>query len=164
MGRLGTEDGTTVAAEGRIRQGTAVKRQGTMGTQKGPMGTWLRETDCSDIRHVSSPGELHPLSLLLLLWMAHFLCDFGLQNDRMAREKCPGCDHTLPWGWWLTAHGAIHGLAVGLLTGLPLLGVAETAIHALIDHSKCRGRISFTADQTLHLFCKGLWVALLALS
>jgi hypothetical protein len=80
----------------------------------------------------------------------------------MAKEKCPGCDRTLPWGWWLTAHGAIHGLAVGLLTGVPLLGVAETAIHALIDHSKCTGRINFTTDQILHLLCKGLWVAVLA--
>ncbi len=111
---------------------------------------------------VASVTTLNPLSVLLLLWMAHFLCDFGLQNDRMAKEKCPGCDQTLPWGWWLTAHGAIHGLTVGLLTGVPLLGVAETAIHALIDHSKCTGRINFTTDQVLHLLCKGLWVAVLA--
>jgi hypothetical protein len=94
--------------------------------------------------------------------MAHFLCDFGLQSDRMAREKCPGCDSTLPWGWWLTAHAAIHGLAVALLTGLPPLGVAEMAIHALIDHSKCAGRISLSVDQTLHMLCKGLWVVVLA--
>ncbi|MEB3260658.1 MAG: DUF3307 domain-containing protein [Cyanobacteriota bacterium] len=103
-----------------------------------------------------SPGEVLPL-----LWMAHFLCDFGLQSDRMAREKCPGCDTTLPWGWWLTAHAAIHGLAVALLTGVSALGLAEMAVHALIDHSKCRGRLSLRTDQLLHLLCKGLWVLLL---
>jgi hypothetical protein len=111
------------------------------------------------VLHLSSLSPGHVLPLLL---MAHFLCDFGLQSDRMAREKCPGCDPTLPWGWWLTAHSAIHGLAVALLTGLPPLGVAEMAVHALIDHSKCSGRISLRVDQTLHLLCKGLWVVVLA--
>jgi hypothetical protein len=104
-----------------------------------------------------SPGHVLPLLL-----MAHFLCDFGLQSDRMAREKCPGCDSTLPWGWWLTAHAAIHGLAVALLTGLSPLGLAEMALHAVIDHNKCAGRISLGVDQTLHLLCKGLWVVVLA--
>ncbi len=107
-------------------------------------------------------SSLSPGHVLPLLLMAHFLCDFGLQSDRMAREKCPGCDSTLPWGWWLTAHAAIHGLAVALLTGLPPLGVAEMAIHALIDHSKCAGRISLSVDQSLHMLCKGLWVVVLA--
>ena len=45
---------------------------------------------------------------------------------------------------------------------LPLLGVAETAIHALIDHNKCARRISLRTDQILHLSCKALWVAILA--
>ncbi|MBM5817887.1 MAG: DUF3307 domain-containing protein [Cyanobacteria bacterium K_Offshore_surface_m2_239] len=104
-----------------------------------------------------SPGDLLPLLL-----MAHFLCDFGLQSDRMAREKCPGGDSTLPWGWWLTAHAAIHGLAVALLTGVPGLGLAEMAVHAWIDHAKCAGRISLRVDQLLHMMCKGLWVLILA--
>jgi hypothetical protein len=107
-------------------------------------------------------SSLTPGSMLPLLLMAHFLCDFGLQSDRMAKEKCPGCDPTLPWGWWLTAHAAIHGLAVALLTGLPLLGVAEMAVHAWIDHAKCVKRISLRTDQILHLLCKALWVAVLA--
>jgi hypothetical protein len=99
--------------------------------------------------------------MLSLLWMAHFFCDFGLQSDRMAKEKCPGQDQTLPWGWWLTAHAATHGLAVSLLTGVPCLGVAEMAIHALIDYNKCAGRFSIRTDQILHLVCKGLWVTVL---
>ena len=100
--------------------------------------------------------------LLGLLVMAHFLGDFGLQSDRMAVEKCPGCDRTLPWPWWLTAHAAIHGLLVALLTGLPLLGLAEWLLHAVIDLFKCRGRYSLAVDQLLHLLCKLLWVLLAA--
>ncbi|MEB3334316.1 MAG: DUF3307 domain-containing protein [Cyanobacteriota bacterium] len=107
-------------------------------------------------------SSLDPLSLLSLLCMAHFFCDFGLQSDRMAREKCPGQDQTLHWGWWLTAHAATHGLAVALLSGVPFLGVAETAIHALIDYNKCVGRFTLRTDQLLHLACKALWVSLLS--
>jgi hypothetical protein len=97
-------------------------------------------------------------NLFALLAMGHFLGDFGLQGDRMASEKCPGRGTTLGWGWWLGSHAAIHGLLVALLTGLPLLGVAEWAVHALIDLGKCRGRYNLAIDQMLHLVCKLAWV------
>lgn len=103
-----------------------------------------------------------PWALLPWLWLVHFLCDFGLQSDRMAREKCPGRDSTLPWGWWLGAHAAIHGLGVGLVTGLPELAVAEVMAHALIDHLKCRGLFGINIDQALHLTCKLAWIVLVA--
>lgn len=146
-------DASTVDAGDPRRQGTAVKRQNPV--------IRARLTAPRPSR-VPIPSRLSPGDVLPLLLMAHFLCDFGLQSDRMAKEKCPGCDPTLPWGWWLTAHASIHGLAVALLTGLPMLGVAETASHALIDHSKCAGRITLRTDQILHLLCKALWVAVLA--
>lgn len=98
------------------------------------------------------------LEMFALLAMGHFVCDFGLQNDRMAVEKCPGRDATLPWQWWLTAHAGIHGFLVAVLTGLPLLGLAEWAVHALVDIGKCRGRYGLGVDQALHLLCKLVWV------
>jgi hypothetical protein len=102
--------------------------------------------------------------LLAMLVMGHFLADFGLQNDRMAVEKCPGRSGPLPWQWWLTAHGAIHGLMVALITAEPLLGLAEWGLHSVIDLGKCRGRYGINTDQSLHLLCKLLWAALLTLS
>lgn len=102
-----------------------------------------------------------PLELLLLLVLTHFLCDFGLQSDRMACEKCAGQDRTLPWGWWLGAHVAMHGLGVALITGVPLMALPEAALHALIDRHKCRGHYGIGMDQGLHLACKVLWVGLL---
>jgi hypothetical protein len=93
--------------------------------------------------------------------MTHFLCDFGLQSDRMAREKCPGCDDTLFWGWWMVSHASIHGLGVALLTDRPGLGLAEAVLHAGIDRMKCAGLYNLAVDQTLHLACKVLWVSLL---
>jgi hypothetical protein len=97
-------------------------------------------------------------ALFVLLAMGHFMGDFGLQSDRMGMEKCAGRDETLPWPWWLTAHAGIHGFLVALLTGLPVLGMAEWLAHALIDHLKCRGLFGLGTDQFLHLFCKMVWV------
>ncbi|TCD58964.1 DUF3307 domain-containing protein [Synechococcus sp. BS56D] len=102
------------------------------------------------------------LDLLILLVLAHFVCDFVLQSDRMAREKTPGLDDTLNWRWWLGAHASTHGLAVALITGIPLLGLAEMFVHAIIDWLKVRLRFSLATDQCLHLFCKLIWVGLIA--
>ena len=94
---------------------------------------------------------------LILLFLAHFVCDFTLQTDRMAREKVPGRDVTLDWRIWLLSHAATHGLAVALITGLPLLGLAELVLHAIIDWSKSRFRFSLACDQALHIVCKIVW-------
>lgn len=93
--------------------------------------------------------------------MGHFVGDFGLQSDRMAQEKCRGKDHTLPWQWWLTAHAAIHGFLVALITGVAWLGLSEWLLHLLIDYGKCRHRYGLGVDQVLHIGCKALWVALM---
>jgi hypothetical protein len=99
-------------------------------------------------------------NLYLLLAMGHFLGDFALQSDRMAQEKCAGADLTLPWWIWLTAHAAIHGLIVAVLTGIPLLGLGEWVLHSLIDYGKCRHRYPIVTDQLLHLSLKAVWAAL----
>lgn len=100
------------------------------------------------------PAPLIGLNLFLMLVMGHYVCDFGLQSDRMAVEKCPGKDVTLPWYWWLGAHAAIHGFFVGVITGIPLLGLAEWVVHSLIDIGKCRGLYRLPGDQVLHISCK----------
>ena len=106
-------------------------------------------------------AEPSPFGLFVLLAMGHFVGDFVVQNDRMAIEKCAGCDKTLPWGWWLTAHAACHGLIVALITGLPLLGLAEWVLHWLIDWGKCRQCYNLKIDQLMHLACKLAWVGLI---
>ena len=108
-----------------------------------------------------SASLMESFNLLILLVLAHFVCDFVLQSDRMAVEKIPGRDDTLHWGWWLGSHAATHGLAVALLTGVPLLGLMETLLHAIIDWLKIRSRFTLVLDQSLHLLCKLIWVLLL---
>jgi len=92
---------------------------------------------------------------------AHALCDYPLQGDFLAKGKnrntaFPG----MPWWQIMAAHAAIHGGAVGWITGVWWLGVLEFGAHFLTDDLKCRGRIGFQQDQAVHLACKALWVAI----
>jgi len=48
-----------------------------------------------------------------------------------------------------------------LITEVPLLGLAETLLHAIIDWLKGRLRFSLGLDQALHLLCKLIWVGLI---
>ena len=75
----------------------------------------------------------------------------------MALEKVPGLDVTLNWRWWLLSDSATHGLALALMTGLPLLGLAELRLYAIIGWSKSRFRFSLACDQVLHIACKCVW-------
>ena len=92
---------------------------------------------------------------------AHALADYPLQGDFLAKAKnrtapIPG----VPWYQALGAHAVIHGAAVAVITRSPALGLAETAIHAVTDDLKCRGKLSFNQDQAIHLACKVLWATL----
>src|SRR5690606_16718402 len=101
------------------------------------------------------------LVLFLALIAAHAVCDYPLQGDFLARAKnrsapIPG----VPWWQALGAHAAIHGGAVGWITGHWWLGVLEAVTHAITDDLKCRGRLTFNQDQAVHVACKVLWAAI----
>ena len=108
------------------------------------------------------------MKFLFLFLVGHAVCDFVLQGDVMGSAKnrrkaltsVHGPDFP-PWYYWLGAHALTHGGAVFLITGLWQLGAIETVLHAVIDHSKCEGRIGFHLDQGLHLVCKLAYVAFL---
>lgn len=102
-----------------------------------------------------------PLAMFAALVAGHALCDYPLQGDFLSKGKnrtapIPG----MPWWQLLGAHAAIHGGAVGLITGIWWLGLLEFAAHFVIDDMKCRSHLTFTQDQTLHLICKVLWIAI----
>ena len=102
------------------------------------------------------------LETLLLLIAAHAYFDYAGQGDFMAKAKnqeapIPG----VPWYQPLTAHAAIHGGAVGLITGSLWLGIAEFVVHWVTDHLKCHCFISYNTDQAVHVGCKVLWAYLL---
>lgn len=101
---------------------------------------------------------MSPALLLVALLTAHALCDYPLQGDFLSKAKnrnapIPG----VPWQQALGAHSLIHGGAVALITGIWWLGLAEAVIHWVTDDAKCRGEISFNADQAIHVVCKLVW-------
>lgn len=98
------------------------------------------------------------IEVFILLIAAHALCDYPLQGDFLAKAKnmtspIPG----VPWWQAMWAHSAIHSGAVMLITGMWFLAVAEFAVHFATDWAKCRGMISFNADQAIHIACKVIW-------
>ncbi|NBC37377.1 DUF3307 domain-containing protein [Novosphingobium sp. FSY-8] len=97
--------------------------------------------------------------MAVLLIGAHFICDYPLQGDFLAKAKSrvapiPG----VPWQQAMAAHCAIHGAAVAIITGLWWLALAEGCIHWITDDAKCRGRLSFNQDQAIHVVCKAGWL------
>ena len=104
------------------------------------------------------------IELFALLLFAHFLFDYPLQGDFLSRAKnrFDPIPH-VPWYQAMFAHTAMHGLAVWVITGIPLLGLAEMAIHWITDDLKLRGELTFNQDQAIHITCKVVWVVITAL-
>lgn len=108
---------------------------------------------------------MHIATIAALLVFGHCLADYPLQGDFLAKAKnhkapIPG----VPWPTALLAHAAIHAGVVLLVTGSLWFALAEFVGHAVIDHTKCAGRIGFNTDQGLHLAMKAAYIAALAIA
>ncbi len=106
---------------------------------------------------------LAPLTMIVALLLAHFLADYALQGDFMAKAKnhkapFPG----VPWQTVLLSHSAIHAAAVYLITGSLIMGATELIGHALTDWAKCDGRIGYNTDQAIHIGMKAAYVLAVA--
>lgn len=103
-------------------------------------------------------------AMLWWLIVAHFVIDYPLQGDTTAREKninsTTELQKLVPWYYWMTAHALMHGGAVALITGIPILGYSEALMHFLIDFGKCENAYNIHVDQMLHLLCKVAWLVL----
>lgn len=104
-----------------------------------------------------------PLALFFAFAIGHALADFPLQGEYLAREKVrQDADSLQSWAIALSAHALIHGGAVWIISGSPLIGTLELVAHGLIDWRKGEGKFGLMTDQLLHLGCKAAYVALLA--
>ena len=92
------------------------------------------------------------IELFFILIMVHYLCDFSLQNDFVAKFKAMIIDDTYNPIWYhcLTAHCAIHSLGVYVVTKSLWLAVIMFVTHFIIDQSKCLNKLTFNQDQLLH--------------
>jgi hypothetical protein len=102
-----------------------------------------------------------PLEIFAAMIVLHCLCDYAWQGDFLAGAK----NWTTPigskiWPEALASHAIIQGGAVWLVTGSLLIGVLEAVTHAAIDAAKIANKISYRADQLLHVACKAVWVVL----
>ena len=103
---------------------------------------------------------LHRLNMemFLKLLIGHYLCDYPLQGDFLAKAKnhkapIPG----VPWYHALIAHAAIQAGMVWLVTGKLWMAGIEFGVHAIIDYQKSEGIISFGTDQFLHVIFKAVY-------
>ena len=96
--------------------------------------------------------------LLLMLLAAHWVADYPLQGDFLAKAKFQGPLRA----YHLVAHAGIHGGAVALVTGSVTLGLVEWALHTIIDELKVKGVTTFEVDQFLHIVCKLAYFLLIA--
>jgi len=101
---------------------------------------------------------------LIFLFAGHALCDYSWQNDFIAIHKSHKALAS-PFPWWqiLFAHSIIHAGMVLFITGSTTCAVLELLIHFVTDWSKCDGRISFSADQSIHYLCKLAWAIVMTL-
>lgn len=99
------------------------------------------------------------LGVFFLLMVGHAVVDYALQSAWLADTKRRAHN---PDGWWMAlgAHALMHGGAVTLVLGSPLLGFLESLAHFCIDFGRCEGKYSYKIDQLLHVFCKILWIVL----
>lgn len=99
------------------------------------------------------------IGLAFLLLAGHWIADYPLQGDFLAKAKQDGPLRV----YHLIAHSGIHGAFVYVITGNIFLGLAEWISHTIIDELKVKGKTSFALDldQTLHILCKFIWVGFL---
>lgn len=95
--------------------------------------------------------------LFSILIAGHFVCDYTLQTDAIARGKNRNDNPALfgvPWYYWLAGHSSTHALMVGIFTHNVYAGVFEFVMHSLIDFGKCEKKYGIHVDQALHTICK----------
>lgn len=93
--------------------------------------------------------------MLFMLVFAHFLGDFALQNDFVAKAKNPRLSSKEIWPIVMMAHCMIHAGMVLVITHSLMAAMVVLVLHYVVDYYKCMGlfgtRYAFAIDQALHI-------------
>jgi hypothetical protein len=107
---------------------------------------------------------MHLLHMLFWLLVAHCFADYAGQGDFLANAKNRNTAVGKQfWVWGLPSHALIHAGFVTAITGSYMLGLIEFLAHGVIDSLKCDNKISYHQDQFLHVMCKVIYVASIAI-
>jgi len=86
-----------------------------------------------------------------MLVAGHYLADFALQDDFMAKNKADASKTAMGFHV-LTAHAAIQGLVAGLLSQNLTIGIIVAITHWIIDFGKAAKHwYGINVDQFLHI-------------
>lgn len=116
---------------------------------------------------------MNGIEFFIILIFCHFIGDFALQSNTMAKGKNWKNDEKTKkkwefhnkykvyhpmWKYYLTAHGFIHGACIYIFTGFIWIAVIESLFHIIIDYFKCSEYTNIHGDQFLHLTTKLIYV------
>lgn len=101
---------------------------------------------------------------LIMLFFYHFIADYILQSDTVAKYKnYHNPNEHVPWYYWMIAHASIHAIGIYYVTGMIELAICEVILHFLIDWGKCAKKYGIHTDQLFHILCKGGYIIWLLL-
>ena len=85
------------------------------------------------------------METIYFLLLSHFIGDYVLQSDYIAKTKGEN--------WWhLVVHSALYTFPFALMFGIDLRLLGLFINHFIIDALKARGHaINYVADQLLHM-------------
>lgn len=91
------------------------------------------------------------LTNFMLLMLVHYLADYPLQGEYLAKGKNRFDPNNKDiWFHCLFAHSMIHALLVFAVTGSYIAFIYQAVTHFWIDYDKCKGELTYTQDQLLH--------------
>ena len=72
-----------------------------------------------------------PIDILIYILIIHWVADFVMQSDKMAKGKSSS-------NRWLLAHTGTYTLVVAALTLQPLYAIVNGVIHTIVDYGTSR--------------------------
>lgn len=103
------------------------------------------------------------IEILFVLLFLHFLADFSLQSEAMAKGKnrhfrseyiLKGEKNKITWFYWLTAHTFIQGGLIFIFFPIIWIALIEVVFHFLLDFLKCDNVTNPHIDQGLHVLLR----------